>query len=87
MKTGKFKQPIKSYIPLPDENKNNYIRLADVMKFLNIGHTKLYQMVSVGLMPKSIRLGKYCYWRVDKLKESLNRLQNEATNKPTKGEV
>lgn len=69
--------------PLPDKT-NPYIRLIAVLGLVKLGHTRFYELISEGKMPHSIRCGKYCYWRVDKLKESLNKQQNEATNKPIK---
>lgn len=78
--------PSATYIPLPEEIQN-YIRLVDVLKLANMGHTKFYRLVSERKMPQSIRLYKYCYWRADNLREALEKLQNEATNKSLKGDV
>jgi len=77
MNAQQQKGPSATYIPLPEEIQN-YIRLVDVLKLANMGHTKFYRLVSEYKMPRSIRSGRFCYFRVDKLKEALEKLKSEA---------
>ena len=94
--TKHSKQPTKSYIPhlrkksrykpLLD-NTNPYIRLVAVLELVKMGHTKFYKLILEQKMPKSLILCRVAYWRVDQVMEALNKLQNEATNKPKKIDV
>jgi len=75
---GHSKQP--TYPPLPDKT-NPYIRLIAVLELVKLGHTRFYELISEGKMPHSIRCGRFSYWRVDKLREALEKLQNETANR------